>query len=156
MVDICQQCHTLRSASHRGHMAHLGLCSCSTPEKLSGLVQAVDMMHGPPGTVHSPSNRSPEFLDLGRTQNTQSIQVCPLVEDPIPEWLRPGKCMKQSSHLGQCPCRAAWSLSSVDPGSTCNLGLWQTQCGPSTASTPTHPSGISLQCLCFPTTQLNK
>jgi len=43
---------------------------------------------------------------------------------------------KTHSPLGQCPCRAAWSLSSVDPRSTCRLGLWQIQWGPSTASTP--------------------
>jgi len=44
--------------------------------------------------------------------------------------------MKCRAHLGQCPCRTHWSLSCVDSGSTCRLGLWQTQCGPSTASTP--------------------
>ena len=53
-----------------------------------------------------------------------------------PEWLRPGKWIKHRAHLGQCPCRAPWSLSRVDPGRTRRLGLWQTQCGPSTASTP--------------------
>ena len=44
--------------------------------------------------------------------------------------------MKCSAHVGLCPCRPPWSLSSVDPGSTCHLGLWQTQCGPSTVSNP--------------------
>ena len=43
--------------------------------------------------------------------------------------------MKHRAHLRQCPCRTPWSLSSVDLGSTCCLGLWQTQCGPSTMST---------------------
>ena len=60
----------------------------------------------------------------------------PLQGTPEPEQLRPGKCTKCRAHLGQCPCRAPWSLSRVDPGSTRRLGLWQTQCGPSTASTP--------------------
>ena len=62
-----------------------------------------------------------------------------------PEQLRPGKCMKHRDHLGQCSCRAPWSLSSVDPGSTCHLDLWQTKCDPSTVSTP----HICQQCL-FP------
>ena len=53
-----------------------------------------------------------------------------------PEQRRPGKCTKGRAHLGQCPCRAPWSLSRVDPGSTRHLGLWQTQCGPPTVSTP--------------------
>ena len=51
-----------------------------------------------------------------------------------PEQLKAGKCTKHSVHLGQCPCKACWSLSSVDLGSTCCLGLWQTQCGASTVS----------------------
>ena len=67
--------------------------------------------HGPPGTVHSPSTWSPELLG-------------------------PGKYIKCKAHLGQCPCRAPRSLSIVDPGSTCCLGLGQTQCGPYTANTP--------------------
>ena len=35
MVDICQECHSLRSAPQKRHMAHLGLCSCGTPGKPS-------------------------------------------------------------------------------------------------------------------------
>ena len=52
-----------------------------------------------------------------------------------PEQLRPGKCMKHRVHLGQCPCRAPWSLSSVNRGRTRCLGLGQTQCGPYNLST---------------------
>ena len=60
----------------------------------------------------------------------------PLQSTQEPERLRPGKCTKLRDHVGQCSSRAPWSLSSVDPGSTRHLGLWQTPCGPSTGSTP--------------------
>ena len=75
-----------------------------------------------------------------------------------PELLRPRECKKCRVHLGQCPCRAPWSLSSVDPGNTCCPGLWQTQCGPSTASTPHTYHHICLQCpsLCTTQVSLNK
>ena len=79
-----------------------------------------------------------------------------------PELLGTGKDTKCTAHLGQCPYRTpknlsglvletAWdtgptwgsalaeqpgNLSSVNLGSTCCLGLWQTQCGPPTVSTP--------------------
>ena len=35
MVDICQECHSLRSAPQRRHTAHLGLCSHIASWKLS-------------------------------------------------------------------------------------------------------------------------
>ena len=34
-VDICQECHSLRSATQRKHTAQLGLCSHSAPGKSS-------------------------------------------------------------------------------------------------------------------------
>ena len=74
--------------------------------------------------------------DLGRAQNTCPARSVPLQSTWEPEWLRPGKCTKHKAHFGQCPCRAPWSLSSVDPESTHRLKLWQTQCGPYSASTP--------------------
>ena len=60
----------------------------------------------------------------------------PLHSTREPEQLRPGKCTKCRAHLGQCPCKAPWRLSGAEPGSTRCLGLRQTKCGPSTASTP--------------------
>ena len=39
MVDICQECHSLRLSPQRRHMAYLGLCSHSAPMKLSDLDQ---------------------------------------------------------------------------------------------------------------------
>ena len=34
-IDICQECHSLRSVPQRRHTAHLELCSYSTPGKPS-------------------------------------------------------------------------------------------------------------------------
>ena len=93
------------------HMAHLGQCTNQAPGH-------------------------PSCSDLGRAQNAQPNPVCALWSTQEPERLRPGKYIKCRAHLGQCPCRAPWSLSIVDPGSTCCLGLGQTQCGPYTANTP--------------------
>ena len=91
-------------------------------------------MRSPPGTVCSSSTQLPELLRPGKgTKHTAHLGLCPCGES---EWLMPGNCMKCRAHLGQCPSRAPWSLSSVDLGNTHCLGLWQTQCGPSTASTP--------------------
>ena len=59
----------------------------------------------------------------------------PLQSTRETEWLRPEKFMKHRVHLEQCPCRGHWSLRSMDLESTHHLGLWQTQCGPSTVST---------------------
>ena len=35
-VHFCQECHSLRSAPQRRHMAHLRLCLCGAPGKPSG------------------------------------------------------------------------------------------------------------------------
>jgi len=67
--------------------------------------------HRPPGTVRSPSTWLPELLG-------------------------PGKGTKSRVHLRQFPCRATWSLSSVDWDSTCTVSWGKTQCGLYTASTP--------------------
>ena len=60
----------------------------------------------------------------------------PLQSTREPKHLRPGKGKKCRNDVRQCPCRAPWSLSSVDPGSTHCLGLWQTQISPYMESTP--------------------
>ena len=79
---------------------------------------------------HAPSCLS--CLDLGRAQNTHPTECVLLwsTREPEPEQLRPGKYMKHRACFGQCPCRAPWSLSSVDRESTRHLELGQTQCGP--------------------------
>ena len=111
-------------------MAHLGLCAGQAPSHLSG-------------------------LDLGRAQNTQPIWVYALATTQEPERFRPGKYIKSRAHLGQSPFRAPWSLSSVDPESTCCLGPWQTQHGPCTANTSQHASDICLQVSSLSPAQLN-
>ena len=60
----------------------------------------------------------------------------PLQSTWEPEQHRPGKCMKFRVHMILCTFRAPWSLRSVDLGSTCHLGMWQTQCGPCMVSIP--------------------
>ena len=130
---------------------HLGNWAAGTGEVIK--------MHSPPGTVCSPSMWSPELLGPGKAQNACPTEAMPLqsTQGTEPEQLRPGKCTKHRAHFGQCPCRAIWSLSSVDLGSMCRRELGQTQCGPYTMRTPhTHTSDICLQHSSLPTTQLNK
>ena len=115
----------------------------------------VHKMQGPPGTVHLPSTWSPEWLGPGKGTNTQTMSPGSVLLQRVQELekLRPGKCTKCRARSGQCPCRAPWSLSSVDPGSTCHLGLWETQCCPSTGSSPHTPAAIV--CGVPPSTQHN-
>ena len=58
--------------------------------------------------------------DLGRAQKARPVKSASLqsTREPEPERLRPGKGMKGSVHFWQFPCRATWSLSSVDLEST--------------------------------------
>ena len=109
-------------------VAHLGNQAAGTREVIRCTAHPGQCTHQAPGWL--------SCLDPGWAQNAQSIWVCDLLSTREPERLRPGKCTTCRAHLGQCPCRAAWSLSSGDLGSTRWLGLWQTQCGPSTESAP--------------------
>ena len=58
--------------------------------------------------------------DLGRAQNAVPTESVPLwsTQEPEPERLRPGKCTQPRASFRQFPCRAIWSLSSVDREST--------------------------------------
>ena len=76
-----------------------------------------DNMHCP--TWGECTSQAPGHLscaDLGRAQNTGRTESVPLWStwEPEPEWLRPGKCTQPRAHFRQFPCRATWSLSSVD------------------------------------------
>ena len=77
------------------HTTHLGECACQAPSCLS-------------------------CSDLGRAQNRDQTESVPLwsTRDSEPEWLRPGKCTKPRAYFRQFPCRAAWSLTSVEWEST--------------------------------------
>ena len=135
VFHIFYECHSLRAAP-RGDIRHTWDCALvAHPGNQAAGTGEVYKMHDPPERVCSPSTWLPEGLDLGRAQNSQPTGSVPLWSTGEPEWLRPGKFTKCRGHLRQHPCRMSWSLSSVDPGSTHSLGLWQTQCGPSTTST---------------------
>ena len=104
-------------------------------------------MHGPSGTVSSPSTQSPELL-------------------------RPGKGTKSTAHLGVCPCRAPENLSGLDwevhkmYDARGTVPLQRTlkteQCRPLGCGKPSvvhplqtlpmHASGTCLQCPSLPTT----
>ena len=72
------------------------------------------------------------------------------------EWLGPGKCMRCTAHMELCHHGALRSLSGLDLGSGCSLGLWQPPCGPSTMSALPHACDVCLQCSSLSTAQLNK
>jgi len=77
------------------------------------------------GTCQTPDCLS--CSDLGRAQNACPTVSVPLQSTHEPERLRSGRCTKCRVLFGQCPRRAPWRLSSVDPGSTSCLELGQTQ-----------------------------
>ena len=114
-------------------MAHLGQCTCQAPGHLS-------------------------CSDLGRAQNASPTESVPLWStwEPEPEQLRPGKCMKLGARFGQFPCRATWSLSSVDRETTRAVSWSKPSVVHTLWALPTHASDICLQCSSLPTTQLNK
>ena len=90
-----------------------------------------------PGTVCFPRTQPSELLGPGKgTKRTIQPSLWPCAARESPRGLDLGSAGKCGAHLGQCPCRAPWRPSSVDPGSARHLGLWQTQHGPPTAHTP--------------------
>ena len=134
MADICQKCHSLISSQGR-HRANLDSALAAQPGNRAARTREVSKMHGPPETVSSPSTGHPNKT------HSPSGSV-PLWSPQEPKQLRHGMCTKCRAHSGQRPCRASWSLSSVDTGRTRCLGLWQTQCGPSMRALPAHASSI--------------
>ena len=144
----------------RGDTWHLKWCHCSAPKTPSTWDQGGDS-DTRTANLGQCARQAPGHLscsDLGRAQNACPTGSVPLWSTKEPTWFRPGKCMKCRVHLGQWPCRLPWSLSSVDPWSTCCFGLWQAQCGPYAETTPPTPD-ICLQCPFLPTTEqvsLNK
>ena len=82
VVHIRQECHSLRSAPQRKHMAHLGLCSwCTRETKRLGLGRWIRCTaHLGQSTRQASSCLS--GLDLWRAQNTQPIWVCARMEHP--------------------------------------------------------------------------
>ena len=114
-VDIFQEGHSQRSAPHRRHTEDLRWHSCCTTRKPSGWDRGGDRTHLP--TWGECTRQAPGFLsclDLGRAQNAGPTESVPLWSTQEPEWLRPGKCTQPRACLSQFPCKATWSLSSVD------------------------------------------
>ena len=135
-------------------------CDCSLmahPENQAARARELHKMHGPPGTVHSPSSWSPEWFGPGKgTKCTGHLGSVPLWDTREPKWLRLRKC-KITGHTWESVLAehtGAWAVWSweVHAGLDCDKlsvvhPLW---------ALPTHASGICLQCPSLPTTQLNK
>ena len=116
-VDVCQEGHSQRSALQRRYTAHLRRRSCCAPRKPSSWPQGGDKMHHP--TWGEYACQAPGGLscsDLGRAQNAGPTESVPLwnTREPEPEWLRLGKFMQPRACFRHFPCRATWSLNSVD------------------------------------------
>ena len=95
MVDICQECHSLRSAPQR-HRVYLWWCSRGAPGEPQARTREVIKMRGASGTVCSSSTGLPELLGPGR--------------------------YKTHSPSGPLPCKALENLSSSDLGIAWNVG----------------------------------
>ena len=158
MVDICQEGHSQRSAAQRRHTAYLRQCSHGAPRKPSGWDQGVIRGTAHLGRVHSLITWSPELLRLGRAQNPGPDESVPLwsTREPEPQWLRPGKCMQPRACFRQFPCRATWSLISVDQESTHAVTRGKPSVAQTLRALPTHASDVCLQYSTLPTAQRNK
>ena len=109
-----------RSAPQKRHTAHLRQHDCCASRKPSGWDWGGNKTHC---TWEECAHQVPSCLgcsDLGRAQNAGPTESAPLwnTREPEPEWLRPGKCTQPRACFRQFPCRATWSLSSVDWEST--------------------------------------
>ena len=143
MVDIHQEGHSQRSAPQRRHTAHLRQRSCCHPgNRGTGTGEALRRTP----TWRESTHQTPGHLscsDLGRAQNAGPTESAPLwsIREPEPEQLRPGKCMQLRAHFRQLPCRATWSLSSVDRESTQANPVWPRHCehSPQVWSVPPSP-----------------
>ena len=96
--------------------------------------------------------------DLGRAQNADPTELLPLwcTQENEPEWLRPGKSMQPRARFRHFPCRATWSLSSVEWESTQAMSGGKPRVAQTVRALPTHASDICLQCSSLPTAQLKK
>ena len=142
----------LRSASQRRHTAHFRLHPLTHPGNRVARTREVHKMHSLPGTVCLTSTQPPEQLGPGKgTKCTAYLSLCP---HGAPKNVRCGKCKKCRTHLGQHPCRAAWSLSSVEVHAT--LGCDKPSVVHPLHAPRTHNSSICLKCLSLPTAQQDK
>ena len=146
-----KQCHSLRSALHRRHTAHLGLCLYDTPRKPSGWDQGCASDTRP--TWDSVlTTKSLSGLNLGREQNTAQRA----------EHLRTWAAYTWEVHQTQGP---PGILPFAEHPETWAVWIQEVQaalgCGKSSVvhplqGLPTHASGIGIQCSSLSTGQLNK
>ena len=92
-------------------MAHLGQCTHQATSHLS-------------------------CLDLERAQNVQTNCVCAFAEHPRTSVAQTCDVYETQGPLGTVPLQSTLEPEQCGPQSTCHLRLWQTNCGPSTVSTP--------------------
>ena len=140
-------------------MAHLRQHSCCTPRKVSGWDWASDKTPCP--TWGERAHQGPGHLsgsDLRRAQNSGPTKSAPLrsTQVPKPERLSPGKCMQPRAHLRQFPCRATWSLRSIDWESAHAVSGGKPSVAQTLQALPPHASDVCLQCSSLPAAQLNK
>ena len=101
-------------------------------------ISSPEEAHGTPEMMHSPSTWAAELPGPWKGTKCTPNRIFALWStwEPESKQLRPGKCTKWRAGFGQYPCRATWSLSSVDWESTCSCELGQTWFGPYTKVTP--------------------
>ena len=97
-------------------MAHLTRCSCFTPRKLSSWDWGGDKTHCTWGECASqaPGRLSCWDLEGHKTQAQLSLCLCGVPENLNLSGLDLGSARQPKAHLRQFPCRATWSLSTVD------------------------------------------
>ena len=153
MVDICREGRSQRSAPQQRHRAHLRRRVHCTPRKPSGWDGGGDTTH--------PTRQTPGHLSCsepGKAQNAGPTKSAPLwsTQEPEPEQIRPGKYTQPRAHFRQFPCRATWSLSSVDWENTHAMSKGKPSVAETVQALPTHASDLCLQGSSLPAAQLNK
>ena len=157
MVDIRQEGH--RDQFLRGDTRHTwdGALAAHSGNRAAGTGEVIRRTAHLQECAHQASSRL-RCSDLGRAQNvgpTESVLLWS-TQEPEPEWLRPEKCMQPSACFRQFPCRATWSLSSVDWESTHAMSRSKPNVAQTLRAFPSYASDICLQCSSLPTAELNK
>ena len=131
-------------------MAHSGNWVAGTREVIRCTPTWGESTHQTPGCL-SCSN-------LGRAQNAGPTESVPLwnTQEPEPEQLRPGRSTQPRAYFRQFPCRATWSLSSVDWESTHTVSGGKPSVAKTLRALPTYASDICLQCTCLSAARVNK
>ena len=157
MVDIHQEGRSQRPAPQRRHTAHLRRCSCGALGKPRGWDGEVIRRSAQLGECAHQAPGHQSRSDLGRAQNAGPTESASLwsTREPEPERLRPGKCTQPRACFRQSPCRATWSLGSVDRESTHAMSGGKPSVAQTLRVLPTHASEICLQGSSLPTAPLN-